>query len=224
MIFVCSMSDLFHEAVDDLWLLKIFDVMRLSFNMRKGHVFQILTKRPGRAADFTRRLRFDAERPGNPIYLESYGGAPGYRLMGGAGCTGLTNIWLGTSVERQKEADMRIGHLLDASAAVKFISYEPALGPLDLRPYLPDEPTGFPGDGPAVPGLDWVIAGGESGPGHRPADPQWFEDVHTQCLEHGVPFFMKQDSGPRPGMQGRIPDDLWGTKELPIGQAQEVTA
>lgn len=103
----------------------------------------------------------------------------------------ISNIWLGVSVENQQAADERIPILLQTPAAVRFVSYEPALGPVNLqgwdgvlaRYYLHHEMGGT---------LDWIIAGGESGPGARPAHPDWFRTVRDQCQESGVPFFLKQ--------------------------------
>lgn len=216
-VFVCSMSDLFHEGVRDEWLLDIFDVFRRCLNTR-SHVFQVLTKRPERARDFCSRLRFGSER--GTHLVAGYEG-PGYRLMGGAGCSGLTNVWLGTSVEDQATADDRIPLLLATPAAKRFISYEPALRPLDLSKWMgsvsgTQHVRGYAEDVDAEwSELDWVVAGGESGPGRREAKVAWFESLAQQCSGAGVPFFMKQDSGNRPGQQGRIPDGLWAIKEYP---------
>ena len=90
------------------------------------------------------------------------------------------NVWLGTTVESQEFAKGRIKQLLRVPAAVHFLSCEPLLGPLDLREWLS---TGR---------LDWVIAGGESGPHARPTDPQWFESLRDQCTHYGVKFHFKQ--------------------------------
>jgi len=88
------------------------------------------------------------------------------------------NVWLGVSVENQKTADERIPILLQIPAAVHFVSYEPALEEVNFTPYLNK--------------LDWLIAGGESGPGARPAHPDWFRKARDQCVAAGVPFFFKQ--------------------------------
>jgi protein gp37 len=92
---------------------------------------------------------------------------------------GWSNVWLGTTVENQKEADRRIPVLLDVPAAKRFLSCEPLLGPVDL-------------DDVGLTKVDWVIAGGESGLHARPTHPDWFRDLRDQCVEAGVPFFMKQ--------------------------------
>lgn len=106
----------------------------------------------------------------------------------------LTNVWLGTTVEDQERADERIPHLLTVPAAVRFLSVEPLLGPVDLAgrlggsDYLGDRHDDAPGEA----GIDWVIVGGESGPGARPCDVAWIRDVVRQCREAGVPVFVKQ--------------------------------
>jgi protein gp37 len=115
------------------------------------HIFQILTKRQERMRDYI-EMSYGKKVP--------------------------NNVWLGVSVEDQKTADKRIPILNTTPSSIRFISYEPALGEIDLRPYLH--------------GLDWVIAGGESGKNRRPYKIEWFEKVMEQCKSAGVPFFMKQ--------------------------------
>lgn len=101
---------------------------------------------------------------------------------------GWPNVWLGTTVENQTEADRRIPHLLAAPATVRFLSCEPLLGPVDLTRW-----SGIEGDGGTMGfGLDWVICGGESGPGARPMHPDWARSLRDQCVAAGVPFFFKQ--------------------------------
>lgn len=97
----------------------------------------------------------------------------------------LENVWLGTTVENQEEADRRIPHLLAVPAVVHFASCEPLLGPVDLRQYLGPYLSG-------KPALNWVIAGGESGPKARPMHPDWARSLRDQCFNAGVPFFFKQ--------------------------------
>jgi len=117
----------------------------------------------------------------------------------------IPNVWLGVSIENQRTADERIPWLLRCPAAVRFVSAEPLLGPLDLRPYLghvhadaigaPQLPSGYApplNDQPWYRGLDWVIVGGESGPGARPMHPDWACSIRDQCQAAGVPFFFKQ--------------------------------
>ncbi len=115
------------------------------------------------------------------------------------------HVWIGCSVESQRYAGERIPHLLRLPAAERFLSCEPLLAPLDLGNWL--APPG---------GVTWLIAGGESGAGdkRREMDPAWLTGLIGQCRTAGVPVFVKQDSGPRSGMQGRIPAEQW-IKEFP---------
>lgn len=123
------------------------------------------------------------------------------------------NVWMGTTVEDQQRADERIPALIAIPAAVRFLSIEPMLGELDIEEHLEDmcdaDPSTYP------PPIHWVIAGGESGPGHRSLDLAALENLAAQCTAAGVPLFVKQDSGPKPGQQGRISDALWSRKEFP---------
>lgn len=107
----------------------------------------------------------------------------------------LPNAWLGVSVENQETADERIPLLLETSAAVRFVSYEPALGPVDFSGYLPEMAPygdGMLGDSSMTVGLDWVIVGGESGPGARPCRVEWIRGVIAQCDAAATPVFVKQ--------------------------------
>lgn len=133
----------------------------------------------------------------------------------------LFNVWLGVSVENQQWADIRIPALLDTPAAIRWLSCEPLLGPVDLTytggiNALGRDWIGGPGGGTGAPHpfVGWVVVGGESGPGHRPMDIRWLESIVEQCQNESIPVWVKQDSGPRAGQQGRIPDDLW-IKEFP---------
>jgi protein gp37 len=203
-VFVNSMSDLFHQDVPDEFIARVFAVMAMS----PQHDYQILTKRHGRM----RSLLANAER-GAPSWLDlvrgwvvgnSYGAPRSFSWP-------LPNVWLGVSVEDQKRADLRIPALLDTPAAVRFLSCEPLLGPVDLQHALNADPHSWR----HVSALDWVIIGGESGPGARPMELDWARSLVEQCQRANVPVFVKQDSGPKPGMQGRLPDDLW-IKEFPV--------
>jgi protein gp37 len=147
----------------------------------------------------------------------------------------LPNVWLGVSVENQQAADERIPLLLDTPAAHRWLSVEPLLGAVDLRRVSPGllgtsaifdalggrrwEDNGETLNATACARLDWVVVGGESGPKARTMDVEWMSDLQQQCLSADVPFYCKQDSGPRPGMQGRILDALWAVKQLPGGWA-----
>lgn len=145
LVFVNSVSDLFHSDVSDEFIDRVFDVMAET----PQHTYQVLTKRPGRMASYTRRRRPDP----------------------------LPNVWLGTSVENQRWADVRIPQLLRAPAAVRFLSCEPLLGPVDLKLEGTEEVLNE-----GLPQMDWVIVGGESGVGHRPMAPEWAQSLRDQCL------------------------------------------
>lgn len=196
-IFVNSTSDLFHEAVPDDWIDQIFAVMALA----PQHTFQVLTKRPERAREYLAHLTSKVGDLWNPLASSRLLSAGDTAVRNSTVDTfqtvrgwPLPNLWLGTSVEDQATANARIPHLLATPAAIRFISAEPLLGPLDLTEcprddallgYAPDEN----GDRHK---LDWVIAGGESGPGARPIHPDWARSLRDQCVAAGVPFFFKQ--------------------------------
>lgn len=154
MVFVNSMSDLFHEDVPLDFILEVFDTMRRA----SWHIFQVLTKR-------SRRL----------FELDSEIDWP-------------DNVWMGVSVE-SRGYTFRVGHLRQTGAHVKFLSLEPLLGPLP---------------GLDLCGIDWVIVGGESGPGARPLAEEWVLDIRNQCLAAQVPFFFKQWGGVRKKPAGRV--------------------
>lgn len=157
MIFVNSMSDLFHKQVPRDYIDRVFDTMEAA----NWHVFQLLTKRSSLMREYLRQ-RYRAGR------------GPGH-------------IWCGVSVE-DAPATSRIGHLRQAPAGRRFLSIEPLLGPV----------------GPlTLEGIDWVIVGGESGPGARPMDIEWVRGVRDQCRQQAVPFFFKQWGGLRPKSGGR---------------------
>ena len=121
------------------------------------------------------------------------------------------HIWAGTSVESAKYLP-RLDVLARVPARVRFLSAEPLLGPLDLRPDV------FRCNGSCCEGrakIDWVIVGGESGPSCRPMQIEWVQSIAAQCSAAGVPLFVKQGGGLYPGYQGRLPDSLWRRKEMP---------
>jgi protein gp37 len=161
MVFVNSMSDLFHKDVEDEVILNIARVMVAA----DWHTYQVLTKRADRLrAMLEGPLRFAAERP---------------------------HIWWGVSVEDRRHGLPRAVQLRNAPAGLRMLSVEPLLedlGPFDLG------------------GIGWVIAGGESGPGARPLDPDWIRAIRDRCRDAGVPFFFKQWGGTRKGKTGRILD------------------
>lgn len=184
-VFVNSMSDLFHEDVPDAFILKVLDTVRRC----QRHVFQVLTKRPGRMRDLMSRLRFDSSGAGlmwlgDEVSLNRQGQTISFAPM-------MKNLWLGVSVEDQKHADERIPLLLQTPAAVRFISAEPLLGPVDLYQYLGGgrNPIGSAYGGR---GIDWCIVGGESGPGARPFHLSSARSLRDQCRGARVAYFLKQ--------------------------------
>ena len=204
-IFVNSMSDLFHEDVPDEFIDQIFAMMALS----PQHIFQVLTKRPKRMIEYTTHdggfgrwgyidgwaRRFYEGQHNKPF--------PAGKILLGP----LPHVWLGVSVEDQAEADERIPLLLRTPAAVRWISAEPLLGPLDLSAWLTRfVPSGIEYGrgmsrtdvGHAERAIDWVVAGGESGPKARPSHPDWSRSLRDQCRSAGVPFFFKQWGNWRP--------------------------
>jgi protein gp37 len=185
--FVNSMSDLFHREVPNDFIAEVFAVMALT----PQHTYQVLTKRPKRMSDL---VSWDA-------WQDSVDEARLRRAnLSFQFCDWpRPNIWLGTSIESDRYA-WRADHLRETPAAVRFLSLEPLLGPL---PSLD------------LTGIDWVIVGGESGPNHRDMHPAWLNEIAVRCHLADVPLFVKQDSGPRSGTQGRIPDVLWARKDYP---------
>ena len=168
-VFVNSMSDLFHKAVPSEYIQAVFEVM----NKAPQHTFQVLTKRPARVNQLGLMLDW------------------------------TPNIWLGTSIESERWL-RRIDLLKATGAHTKFLSLEPLLGPLpDLE----------------MSGIDWVIVGGESGPGARPLNPVWVRHIRDNCVESGTPFFFKQWGGIFKKRTGRILDGrTWDEMPLVSGK------
>jgi protein gp37 len=183
-IFVNSMSDLFHEDIPDSFVVDVFAVMALA----PRHTFQVLTKRPERMLAW-----MTANAHGDSIMGRAWqmlGHLPKYAHEGIMGRQWpLQNVWLGVSCEDQATADERIPLLLQTPAAVRWISAEPLLGPVSLGAYLPGTRIA---DFNIPPPLQWVVVGGESGPGARPMHPQWARDIRDRCAAAGVPFLFKQ--------------------------------
>ncbi len=172
MIFVNSMSDLFHEDLPDEFIDKVFAIMAQSGK----HTFQVLTKRPRRMRDYMRRAE--------SLHLAG---------LGPTGQWPPHNVWLGVSVEDQETADERIPLLLETPAAVRWLSCEPLLDEVNLECFLGDLPEDE--DGAPYPGpLHWVVVGGESGPKARKMHISWALDIRTYCRNTNTPFFMKQGS------------------------------
>lgn len=179
-IFTCAHGDLFHEAVPDEWIDRVFAVMQRA----SRHTFQILTKRAKRMRDYTNALYPEADS--EKWFARGFVSPLGSRRHASQS---FRNVWLGVSVEDQARADERIPELLATPAAVRFISAEPLLGPIDISPWID----------PAIehpliddPRIVWVIVGGESGPGARPMHPDWARSLRDQCQAAGVAYFFKQ--------------------------------
>jgi protein gp37 len=163
MVFVNSMSDLFHERVPNTYRRDVWSVM----DRARRHSFQVLTKRP----ELMRAWVLANQDVTDPV---------------------LPNVWLGTSIENNRWVH-RADDLRDTPAAIRFISAEPLIGPLDKLD---------------LTAIDWLIVGGESGGGHRPIDPAWVRDLRDRALDQGVAFFFKQWGGRTPKVGGRLLDGL----------------
>lgn len=195
-VFVNSMSDLFHEALPFEAIDRVFAVMALA----SMHTFQVLTKRPERMREYVlRRLAYEDFI----VVVSQFVGHDSGDVDGICDAAwnrftyGIPNLWLGVSVEDQATADARVPKLLATPAAKRFVSYEPALGPVDFtgwfEAYMCDggcDLLDHPHDSNA--GIDWLIVGGESGPKARPCDVAWIRSTVRQCQGAGVPVFVKQ--------------------------------
>lgn len=216
-IFVCAHGDLFHPSVPDEWIDKVFAVMALA----SQHTFQVLTKRPERAREYLTRpagngkqdvrnhIAWEAITPVMRAWApnwtsEDIDGPHRSRAIQACNTWPLPNIWLGTSISDQASADLRITHLLACPAAIRFISAEPLLGPVDLTEIASQRPdlrasvifdvvSGTGGIVGTLGKIDWVICGGESGPHARPMHPDWARSLRDQCVAAGVPFLYKQN-------------------------------
>lgn len=218
-VFVGSQTDLFAPFVPFELIDQVFAVMVTG----DRNTYQVLTKRPDRMSEY-----FETRRPDRDIdtlppqwlhWCNDVQDETGRNLTTRYGRKDrfgrrfwpLDNIWLGCSVENQEQAEARIHHLLRCPAAVRFLSCEPLLGPVDLTRIKvgewdcdalagqwwremwsgsPDEPPECQHE--SGPGIDWVIVGGESGPDARPMHPDWARSIRDQCQASGVPFFFKQ--------------------------------
>jgi len=178
MIFVNSVSDLFHKEIPKAYICKVFDTMEKA----DWHIYQVLTKRSSLLRKFINE-RYQTRK------------AP-------------EHIWFGVSIENDKVVS-RVTHLQNANVSVRFLSIEPLIGPvgkLNLR------------------SIDWVILGGESGPGARPMDPEWAIDIRNQCVKSKAAFFFKQWGGRTPKAGGRLLEGReWNQfpREAPVSMEYE---
>ena len=190
-IFVNAQSDLFHDQVPDEFIARVWAVMASA----PRHTFQVLTKRHGRmrsllsSEEFRLAVQRRIPHAGASPYAAAY-----WKTWP------LPNVWLGVSVEDQQRANLRIPALLDTPAAVRWISAEPLLGPVSLFANTKLDNGTL---------LDWVVVGGESGPGARPMHPAWARALRYECTTNGIPFLFKQwgDWGPAPWGVERHPDE-----------------
>jgi len=204
-IFVCSQTDLFGEFVTDEMIDRVFAVMALC----PQHTFQVLTKRPERMLRWATSIDDNEggriagecyrdslmEGEAQNIYCKLHPAADPSEWL--AVHQPLSNVWLGVTAENQETADKRIPVLLQTPAAKRFVSVEPMLGPVHgKRRGLPLPLSAALENLPDLSGIDWVICGGESGPGAgagaRPMHPDWARSLRDQCQDAGVPFFFKQ--------------------------------
>lgn len=199
-IFVASQSDIFHDKFTNAQIAAIFGVMAAT----PRHTYQVLTKRPARMRAWFRWLDRCADEHAPPraeicaIHAANFGA--NIDSAGVPQVWPLPNVWLGVSAEDQAHADQRIPELLEIPSAVRFISAEPLLEHVNLWAYLrsPDRDRSLrilerkPEHAPVAPGLDWVIAGAESGPGARRCSGEWLRSLRDECAGAGVAFFLKQ--------------------------------
>lgn len=193
-IFVCSMGDLFHESINFQKISRIVEIME----MCPQYTFMLLTKRPEKL---------------NKFILAYFG-----KIFTPKGIAEiLCNIWFGVTCENQARADERIPILLQIPAAKRFISIEPMLGPVDLTALCygtHDVLSGREFESLSsmeddLPKLDWVILGGETGPGARPMHPDWVRSIRDQCGTSGVPLFFKTWGDYRPDKISVIQESIW---------------
>ena len=210
MIFVNSMSDLFHEDVPDSFIDQVFAVMALC----PQHTFQVLTKRPERMREYASKLRERSlEVAQRAVWLGIWDDpeAAAADTVSALDAGFAPNVWLGVSVEDQATANVRIPLLLETPAAIRWISYEPALGPIDFGGKWSKQVGRKAIGGPVPPNfysfLNWIVVGGESGPGARPFDIEWARSTVRQCKATRTPVFIKQ-LGAKPWVD--IEPDLYG--------------
>lgn len=198
MIFVAAHGDLFHEDVALHHLDDIFAVMALALQ----HTFQVLTKRPERAAKYTNGL-LTTSFPTDHIERAMKNISPGHKIKLE---WPLPNVWTGTSVEDQVRAAERLSHLRDVRTAIRWVSFEPLLGAVNARdidlPYerfdaLAGKRHFTTGEVRDTGRIHWAVIGGESGPRARLMEEAWASGLVEQCRTTGVSVFVKQLSGPK---------------------------
>ena len=189
-VFVCSLADLFHDAVPDAHIVHVWAVMAATHEWRREITFQVLTKRPARMRGLLSSDEFRAAVTAAAAGLMDedhadavYDGIYHHHWP-------LPNVHVGVTIEDQERANLRIPILLDTPTAVRWLSVEPMLGPVDLREWI--VAAGHGENTYPLPYFDWVVVGGESGPGARAMREEWARSVVGQCRAANVPVFVKQ--------------------------------
>jgi protein gp37 len=197
-IFLGSMIDVFHPGIPFALMLEVF----MTIAIAQQHTFLLLTKRPGEARAFLLRLK--------PVFAEEMWPLP--------------NLWLGVSCENQVFADRRIPILMGTPAAVRFVSWEPLLGEIDARQWLPNHDAASERLGECLgcnwPHLDWGIVGGESGPKFRPMEDAWARSLVRQHRAAGVSVFYKQGAHRYPGRDRALDGETY--EEFPPAPPEPV--
>jgi protein gp37 len=237
-IFVCAHGDLFHESVPDEWIDRVFDVMEAcgsdyvngKWKPKPWHTFQVLTKRATRMRDYMKARVAKAQEYADKFKLcptpEMRDSPAAREAKAVAKGSYFKNIWLGVSVEDQRRADERVPVLLDTPAAVRFLSAEPLLGPINLAQSGLEVEMGDL-DSPVRTNLHWVIVGGESGLGARPMHPAWARSLRDQCTAAGVAFHFKQWGEFSPDAREiniettSMPDTCWPDGTVGPGKAED---
>ena len=205
-IFVCSMADLFHQNVSDDRIADVFAVMAANYCWdRPTHTFQVLTKRHARmrsllsSKDFRAKVARTAAGMTDDGHADNVHDAIFYHYWP------LPNVWLGVTAENQRWFDIRTEALRATPAAVRWVSLEPLLSHVDIGPLAPG----------TAAGMDWIVAGGESGPRARPMHPDWARSLRDQCAAAHVPFLFKQFGEYRPIVpsDGDLTPDLYVQRE-----------
>lgn len=231
-VFVCSKSDLFHRDVPFEFIAAVFGVMAAC----PQHTFFVLTKRPARALEWFAWVQ-RRERDGMSVFpgdtaewrigqmLVYSASKNGIQVRHGNQPWPLPNVFFGATMEDQQRADERLLDLVQIPAALRWVSYEPAVGPLALGllgtlPKTVTEAYTLVADR-----IGWIVAGGESGHGARPAHPKWFRDVRDECAAAQIPFFFKQwgswqSVDQSDDMVGKVQEFVWpdGTIAFKLGK------
>jgi protein gp37 len=226
-VFCASLADWLDDEVPVEWLADLLSLIRATPNLD----WLLLTKRPENFAPRMDAVLAALRGPMSQEWAQTKAFVSNMRtgwqrVTYASPGVGRENYWIGATVENQEYAERRIPQLLSIPARVRFLSVEPMLGPVDIMtPLLGHKFHGFEGvgmsaaamraRGEALPWIEWVICGGESGPKRRPFEIEWAQELAEQCERAGAAFFMKQAGGLRSGERGQIPEWLWNLKQFP---------